>query len=154
MKEVKLRNGLCLVDDEDYKKVIDWKYPWFIGKRGYACTSFAEVGKTHATRKHFNMYLHHFIFGKPPMNLVTDHINRNKLDNRKENLRFVTRQENGINRGKFNKLCTSKHKGVSWFKAGKNWRAYTVRNRKQINFGYFETEEEAKNAYEKGIQNL
>lgn len=50
-----------------------------------------------ATSRHVN-YLHHNIIGKPPGKLVVDHINRNKLDNRKENLRFVTRRENNINR--------------------------------------------------------
>lgn len=50
-----------------------------------------------ATSKHVN-YLHHNIIGKPENGLVVDHINRDKLDNRKENLRFVTRAENNINR--------------------------------------------------------
>lgn len=41
--------------------------------------------------------IHHMVLGKPEKGLVTDHINRDKLDNRKSNLRFVTQRENLLN---------------------------------------------------------
>lgn len=50
--------------------------------------------------------LHHLVMGKPKKGLVTDHINRDKLDNRKENLRFVTQRENLLN-GALSKLQTA-----------------------------------------------
>lgn len=50
-----------------------------------------------ATSKHVN-YLHRFIIGEIPNGLVVDHINRDKYDNRRQNLRVVTRSENNRNK--------------------------------------------------------
>jgi len=61
------------------------KYKWRLSWKGY-CFGYK------------NIRFHHFIKGKPPKGLVTDHINRIKLDNRDENLRFCTQSENCLNR--------------------------------------------------------
>lgn len=52
--------------------------------------------------------LHWLIIGKAPKNMVIDHINRNKLDNRKENLRFITQAENFRNSDYWDKIETKK----------------------------------------------
>lgn len=44
-----------------------------------------------------SIFLHKIIMGKPPKGFVTDHINRNKLDNRRCNLRFLTYRMNTLN---------------------------------------------------------
>ncbi len=56
--------------------------------------SYARVG----TSKGRKVYLHHIVIGRPEGSLVVDHINRDKLDNRLCNLRFVTKSENNKNR--------------------------------------------------------
>ena len=43
------------------------------------------------------LLLHHLVCGRPPLGLYTDHINGDGLDNRKSNLRFVTKKENAMN---------------------------------------------------------
>jgi len=70
-----------------------------------------------------------------------DHIDRNKLNNRIDNLRISNNAQNNINRTGYNK--TSKYKGVCWFKRNSKWRAYI--GGKHI--GLFDTEKEAAIAY-------
>ena len=75
-----------------------------------------------------------------------DHIDRNLMNNRIDNLRSATRQENNHNRG-MNKNSSSGYPGVSFFKRDNKWMAYIRVNSKQIFLGYFDTPEEAFTAY-------
>ena len=75
-----------------------------------------------------------------------DHINRVRDDNRIENLREVTDQENHWNRGK-QKNNSSGLTGVFWDKKSKKWRAYIYVCGKQKHLGLFDTQEEASVAY-------
>lgn len=79
------KNGYAVVDKVD--KHLE-SHQWSMNAHGYAQTS-AKPGTA---------LMHHLIAGKPPKPLVTDHINRNKLDNRRVNLRFVTERENALNK--------------------------------------------------------
>lgn len=72
-----------VIDDDDFEKIS--KFKWHLNN-GYAQ---AKKGKAH--------YYMHRIIAKTPSNMICDHINRNKLDNRKENLRNVTAKENSKN---------------------------------------------------------
>ena len=77
-----------------------------------------------------------------------DHININPLDNKIENLRVVNNSQNLKNRNKF-KNCSSKYKGVSWYKPTNKWRADILIDGKRKYLGYFTNEEEAHLAYKK-----
>jgi hypothetical protein len=68
-----------------------------------------------------------------------DHINGIRHDNRLENLRLVNNQQNQHNQ--------TKAKGYTWYKALCKWQAYIKLNDKKIHLGYFENEEDARNAY-------
>ena len=69
-----------------------------------------------------------------------DHINHNTLDNRIENLRVVSNQQNQQNRANI--------KGYYWHRQFKKWHArITDVNKKRISLGYFDKEEEAEQAY-------
>jgi hypothetical protein len=63
--------------------------------------------KINGENKRENKYIHHLVsnafLGDRPENLVIDHINRNKLDNNIENLRYVTQRENLLNSERFDK---------------------------------------------------
>lgn len=67
-----------------------------------------------------------------------DHINRIRNDNRIENLRDITHQQNGFNRNA---------KGYYWYKPNKKWLAQIVVNKKHIYLGSFTNEQDAREAY-------
>lgn len=90
-------------------------------------------------------YLHHRIIGYAFKDfditntfLYIDHINHIKHDNRVENLRVVSNQQN-----QFNRIA----KGYSWDKKKQKWKATIVLNQKEIYLGMFIKEEDARNAY-------
>ena len=70
-----------------------------------------------------------------------DNINRNKMDNRIENLRIVTNQQNTFNKGA---------RGYTWHTHSNKWQAKITVNNKNISLGYFDNEEEAHRAYLNG----
>jgi len=122
----------ALVDDEDYDRLN--KFRWSINTGGYAI------------RRLENKYsLMHKEVIDVPFGYDTDHINRNKLDNRRENLRFATRSQNNANQ-RINSYNTSGYKGVSWNKSLKLWMAYIKVNGKRY-VKYSKNKEEAAKKY-------
>lgn len=97
MKEITIKDMIALVDDSDYENIS--KYNWCLDKDGYAVSGLWVNGKTK------NIKMHQLIAGKIE-GLVIDHINHNKLDNRKENLRHITRQANAMH--------MKKERGIYW----------------------------------------
>ena len=90
----------------------------------------------------------HLIIMGEAYGLEVDHINGNKLDNQKSNLRFVTHMQNLHNR-KPSRESSSKYKGVSWNAWHKRWLAKICNNYTSIFLGYFKSEEDAALAYNK-----
>lgn len=87
---------------------------------------------------------HLYMTGELP-SLYMDHINGVRNDNRWENLRQVTMQENNQNQRKPRKDNTTGYLGVSYF--GKKFRALIRVNSKRIHIGLYDTPEEAYKAY-------
>ncbi len=86
-----------------------------------------------------------------PSNLVVDHINNIKTDNRLINLQLIT---NRLNISKDVKNKTSKYTGVSYDKINKKWRASISINKKQINLGRYNTQELARDKYINALNKL
>ena len=86
-------------------------------------------------RKGEKIYMHRII-NNTPKNLFTDHINRNKLDNRQSNLRSLSPSESSQNRGLF-RNNTSGYRGVTWDKLNKKWLAQIYTNKKQVCLGRY-----------------
>jgi len=142
MKKIFLTKGAStIVDDELYEELKSKK--WYLHSQGYAVRGIYNP----KTKKNDFQMLHNYII-KPPLGLWVDHINRNKLDNRKRNLRLCTISQNNLN-GKWKK-GKSRYWGVSFKNDGrrtKPWRAYLKVNGKQISLGVYETPEEAAKQY-------
>jgi len=142
-KLLRLENGgSSILDNEDY----EWasKFRWFKSNHGYVYRQGWR--RDNGKREHWSVFLHREI-NKTPPHLFTDHINGNKLDNRRCNLRTATKSQNGSNRGKPGiRNATSKFKGVSLHRSTGLWRCRVYR------FGvskctYHRTPEEAAAAY-------
>ena len=84
-----------------------------------------------------------------------DHINRNKIDNRFENLREATHGQNRANSKNNNPNGLKGVRRLPWMKDGtKCWQAKITHEKKQIYLGCFHTKEEAHQAYCKAAKKL
>jgi hypothetical protein len=129
---------ISLIDDEDAPKIRG--FGLHVNSKGYVEIRWQEDGSLKS------MLLHRLVFGECSGKMI-DHINGNPLDNRKQNLRAVTRAENQQN-SKLYKSNTTGRKGVIWHVAARKYNARIQVNGKRINLGYFDTAEEASTAYE------
>ena len=100
--------------------------------------------------EHRLVWLYHN--GKWPKECI-DHINGIRDDNRIENLREATNQQNNFNR-KSREGSSSQYKGVCWDKKGKKWVVHYRYKGKLYYVGRYECEEEAAEAYQKATEHL
>ena len=100
--------------------------------------------------EHRLIWLYHY--GCWPKDQI-DHINGVRDDNRIENLRECTAQQNQFNK-KSKKGSSSEYKGVSWNKKSRKWLVKYKNKGKQIYLGLYECELEATEVYHKATENL
>jgi len=119
----KTGKGMKTLVDEDIANTLG-HLSWYLGDTGYVMRKpKGEVIRLHR------------VVAQAPEGLVVDHLNGNKLDNRRSNLRITTQAANAANR--------KNTKGYSWDKSRNKW---IVRYRKQF-YGRYVTKEEAIRAY-------
>jgi hypothetical protein len=90
--------------------------------------------------------LHRFVLDAPS-GFDVDHINKDKLDNRRFNLRLASRSQNCANSGP--RAGTSLYKGVRWVKERSAWRASIGFNYHYRTLGDFGDEQSAALAYDR-----
>lgn len=124
-----------LIDAVDADAVNRWRWSLSAG--------YAVRRATTAPGEHHMLGLHRELlgltYGDP---LTVDHINHDRLDNRRANLRVISKAGNnqnvlGLSSG------TSAFRGVSWVERLGKWRAYVQRDGKYIHLGMFTDEREA-----------
>lgn len=134
------RNVMKWVEEEDYIKGINTRtgFEFLISKE--------DFDKVKDINWHGNAYryaknnvvglLHRYILDVPK-GLEVDHINRNRLDNRRENLKICDRQENMKNKSLY-KNSSSGYPGVKWNKKLEKWQVQININKKRIHIGVFD----------------
>lgn len=136
------RGASTIVDAENFDELI--KYKWHLSTEGYAVRRISTGKKS---PRQTNVPMHRQIMSAITGQMI-DHKNGDKLDNRKDNLRFCTRGENARNCRKWRKSSTSGYKGVHLTK-NSGWAAKIYLDSKRIFLGYYKTQEEAALAYNK-----
>lgn len=151
MKEILLACGkIVLVDDEDYNEVN--KYKWGAYFNGY---TFYASRVVRIKGKRTSISMHRVIAGLTygDSHQYADHINRNGLDNRKENLRLATPHLSNYNQKK-RKDNTSGYRGVNWCKRTGKWHTSIQTNGHHKSCGYYDDPIEAALVYDRVAKNI
>lgn len=126
-----------------------------INKYGYRQTTLTVNDKGRNFR--FSQLVAMAFLGHKPdgNNLVIDHVNGDKSDDRVENLQIVTHRANTTtcfrsNDGSF----SSEYAGVSWAKKLSKWLARIEHNGVSVHLGYYNTEIEASNTYQEALSKI
>jgi|SRR3990167_74362 len=136
MKTIQLTQGkFAIVDDQDYKNLL------------FCSWSMSGNGDVQAWINGGMISLHRYLMGKK-IGFEIDHVNGNKLDNRRKNLRFCSRHQNSANKNKYSTNTTG-FKGVTWEKQINKFAARITFKYKNITLGRFNTAIEVARAYNK-----
>jgi len=129
------------VDEDDYPKILQHNHIFTENHKGGIQLFSKVLGRT--------IVLARLILNIPlDDGKNVDHIDGNKKNNTKNNLRIASLSQNQWNRKK-NTNSTSRFKGVHWSKADKRWKASIRVNSKPYHLGLFNVEQEAAEAYNK-----
>jgi|LakMenEpi03Aug12_release.lakeMendotaPanAssembly.Ray.scaffolds.fasta_scaffold591655_1 hypothetical protein len=140
------KDKFALVDDDDYYWLSQWN--WFaveIKNTWYARRS-KKKGILRSNEK-YEIYLHRIVMRCSDIDFVIDHLDKNGLNNQKENLRICTKSENNKHTSS-HKNSSSQYLGVSYDKNRNKWSANLMNNGKRILFKRYNTEIEAAKAYD------
>lgn len=135
----------AVVDDDDYAWLSQWS--WTAVKPRKSRSWYAHMQDGRRTRA-----LHRVIMGDPA-GAEVDHVNGDGLDNRRENLRVVTHQQNTRNT-RLRRTSRSGYKGVSKAKHVDAYRARIFLDGKEVWLGYFKSAVEAARAYDEAARRL
>lgn len=131
-------NGNIIIDTEDLEKILQFKRYVSKNSSGYAYMNWK--GK--------ELFIHRLLMDLPQYydykkKIIVDHINGNRLDNRKCNLRVCNKSDNPINCAIY-KNNTSGVKGVTWMKRLNKWQVIIQCKKEKIYLGIYSDFEEAK----------
>lgn len=143
MKYIALsQNKQAMVDDADYAELS--KYSWYHKNNpdgsGYAARNTGHTETTPRTTIRMHRQILGAILGQE-----VDHIDGNRLNNCRSNLRLATKSQNMWNRKK--QKGSSKYKGVHWSKRYSKWVAQIRVNKRSVYLGAFVNEDDAAQAY-------
>jgi hypothetical protein len=129
------RGQYALIDSEDAEEV--GRDNWFSSWSRFTKSFYP---RRCAIKAHWREQSLHRLLLWAPDGMVVDHINRNTLDNRKSNLRVVTRSGNALNRKPSIRAIPT---GIMWHKQSQRWEARIVRRPLRKYVGRFRLLEQA-----------
>ena len=137
-----------IFDAEDAEELAG--YSWYMNNKGYAIGHrlIGHAGKLPGIDRCEPLVSMHRLIMKAPKGSIVDHVNNNPRDNRKINLRFATKSQNGAN-SKDRKRSYSPYRGVAWMARDRKWIAQTSVLGKRICGPYRDTPEEAARDYDR-----
>ena len=144
-REIPLTQGFtALVDEQDFEFLSQWRWRYkrhSNGIQGYAVRTTGSPGKQ------VTIYMHRVVFGACPHEV--DHINRDKLDNRRANLRSATHAQNIFNQQN-RRTSRVGFKGVQRLRLRTcvRYEASICVDGRRIRLGRFNAPEEAARAYD------
>ncbi len=136
----------ALVDDADASSVLG--HAWHLSQ-GYARTQVPLIPRV-GRRRQRPVYMHVMI-AETPIGMVTDHVDGNRLNNSRANLRVCTYSQNAMNK---RATSASGHKGVSWHAASGKWMARVGVGGISRFLGVFPCPKQASDAYWNAAQLL
>ncbi|MEA1855604.1 hypothetical protein MKX67_18415 [Cytobacillus sp. FSL W7-1323] len=152
---IKRRNGdvfNTFIDTSDLEKVDSFPGSWFVNYNKKTESYYVMGNTKNKEGKPALIGMHRYIMDAPTDRFV-DHVDRNTLNNKRNNLRIVTLSENNQNT-RVQKNNTSGARGVTWDKDKKKWRATVKYRGKVYYFGYHRTVEDASLAAKEGRKKL
>ena len=133
-----------LLSDED--RDLNW-HTWTCNALGYFVRAMPQVKRVRGATVLMHREVMCRVHGDIPAGMVVDHMNGDLSDNRRENLRLVTRRENARNLSGARKNNTSGHMGVCFEpRYRRKWSARMCVDGKNVIIGRYETKEEAAEA--------
>lgn len=145
MKRIPLtQDKFAIVDDEDYDWLNQWNWHAHKDRNTYYAKRTTSYGAT--------IRMHRLILGAKK-GQITDHRNRNGLDNQRHNIRICTLSENQQNRPAYPN-GTSKYKGVWWWADRQRWGSMIRVNNKRYYLGSYVNEIDAAKIYDKKAKEL
>lgn len=128
------KGASCIVDSIDYQYLS--QFHWSLNSNGYAVRHVAKSPE----------YMHRIIMS-PTNGLTVDHINGNRLDNRRANLRLATVSQQHYNSKKRSR--TSRYKGVYWHKQRQKWHSSIRVDGHNVSLGLHKSERLAAISYDR-----
>jgi hypothetical protein len=144
---IELTQGkVSIVGVEDFEQLS--KHKWYFHKNGYAVRNRkkSDGPGSRCIRMHREIL-------RAPDDLLVDHINGDKLDNRRSNIRLATKSQNECNKGP-SSLNGSGYRGVSWSKQKRKWHVRVYLDAKCQHVGFFSNIEEAALAYNEATKKI
>jgi hypothetical protein len=137
--------ALTRVDPDDWFRFA--RYPWHLLSTGYVIGRMTTKGYRREKQRGQRVggpakqvLMHRLVMGMDPDDRrKVDHINRDRLDNRRANLRIVNNSEHSQNQT-WQRGRTSKYRGVHWDRTNRKWVAKAQLNGRVFSLGHYNDE--------------